>query len=1257
MARFVAQAWRSWNSARNVAFLVVLALTAGVGSITTIYTVVDALVLRPVPYAHGERFVAVIGGSRSDANSMSGLNLDDVQQYEQQVRSFDVFGCLKAGDFNLTSPGTPIHVIGVAVEPSLAGNLGVNPERGRWFRDAKASSVVLSHNLWVRIGSDPALTGKSAILNGRLYTVLGIMPAGFNLPLAGPYGEAQVDLWVPLDAFAKGANRAEGTCFCYARLRQGVTLGDARSEVVRIAAGIAKQSPATRSDYTARVDDLRELTNQQIRPVLRLLFVAASVLLLITCANVAGLLVARSLARVRETAVRVALGARLPQLALQYLFEGWFVALPGALAGVALSAALIRILIAFAGESSARVAAIAVDGRAFAFAVLIALAAGTLTSIAPLWQAVRTMPNDVLGEGVRSSAGVRSRRLSQTLVVSEIALAFVLLALSAVLVAELHRLTRVSPGFDPDHLITFQVTVAPEGLPGKVNHAAYQEKLVRAVQAIPGVIDAGFTNQLPLDGCCYSTAIFPEGAPPDAHTGQTISFLTVHPGYFRAARIPLRGGRYLNDRDNAENPPLPVVINQVAAGRYWPDTNPAGRLGHFGSPTGDLFQVVGIVGDVKNNGLDNATVAEIYLPAAAAPPSPLKFVARSPLPPPALSAAIRRAVLGVNASQPIDSVRMMSDIVSESMALKRAVSYVMLFFAGAALLMAAIGAYGVVSYSVGQRTVEFGTRMALGAAARDLLTLVVGSGMKTAAYGIAIGGAVSVAATWFVVRHFEIASGNGGAGRMDNPGVLPFVASTVVVTAVAVVSSWFPAWSATLVSPMAAIRNELGREPGLEWFRRWFAGFRGSASAGPAELGSEQTLIAEWVDASRRAASFREALDAALGSLCASLGSSSGLLLESVSPSDYRVAAAFPRDAEAGGPIPNRGLLMSRLRSYGAPLPVSAADLDAWDDWAAQHKPEYIPEIAVLRAAEIRLAAPLRTNKEILGVLLMGRRGKSDRYTQAEKHLLRGCADQFALMLENARLTDRMVEQEKLRRDVALAVEVQRRLLAQQALETPAASMAAHNLPARSVGGDYYDFLNLDGDRIGIALADVAGKGVPAALIMSVVQATLRVISSEPDTSLPQLATRMNHFLFRSTGSNSYATFFYAQFDARSRELRYVNAGHNPPFLFRVSGAGVEVQELPAGGTVIGLFPKAEYEEGLIALRPGDLLAVFTDGVTEALSPAEEEFGEERLKHLLRNVVHLAVDEISARIASELKSWIGDAAQYDDLTFVLLKVK
>jgi len=233
---------------------------------------------------------------------------------------------------------------------------------------------------------------------------------------------------------------------------------------------------------------------------------------------------------------------------------------------------------------------------------------------------------------------------------------------------------------------------------------------------------------------------------------------------------------------------------------------------------------------------------------------------------------------------------------------------------------------------------------------------------------------------------------------------------------------------------------------------------------------------------------------------------------------------------------------------------------------------------------------------------------------------------------------------------------VQKRLLPRQSLETAVVALAAVSLPARSVGGDYYDFLDLPGQRTAIALADVAGKGVAAALIMSVVQASLRVIASDPEISLPQLAAKLNHFLYRSTGSNSYATFFYAQLDEVKRELRYVNAGHNPPFLLR-AGPSASVEELLTGGTIIGMFPQARYEEGAVELRTGDVLAVFTDGVPEAQNPAEEEFGEERLKRLLGSVVHLPVEEMSLRISQELKDWIRDAAQYDDLTFVLMKVK
>jgi sigma-B regulation protein RsbU (phosphoserine phosphatase) len=258
-------------------------------------------------------------------------------------------------------------------------------------------------------------------------------------------------------------------------------------------------------------------------------------------------------------------------------------------------------------------------------------------------------------------------------------------------------------------------------------------------------------------------------------------------------------------------------------------------------------------------------------------------------------------------------------------------------------------------------------------------------------------------------------------------------------------------------------------------------------------------------------------------------------------------------------------------------------------------------------------------------------------------------------MLENARLTGRMIAQEKLSRDVQLASEVQKRLFPDKPPAAATVRLAGVSLPARSVGGDYYDFFDLGGGRIGIALADVAGKGVAAALIMSVVQASLRVLASEENNSLTAIAAKMNRFLHRSTGSNAYATFFYGEIDEQKRQLRYVNAGHNPPCLLRCA-ANQSIEELPAGGTVIGLFPQSVYEESTVALQPGDVLMAFTDGVPEALNPAEEEFGEERVKDLLRRVAYLDVDQMALAITSELRNWIAHADQYDDLTFILAKV-
>jgi serine phosphatase RsbU (regulator of sigma subunit) len=650
------------------------------------------------------------------------------------------------------------------------------------------------------------------------------------------------------------------------------------------------------------------------------------------------------------------------------------------------------------------------------------------------------------------------------------------------------------------------------------------------------------------------------------------------------------------------------------------------------------MRVVGIVGDVRNRGLGDATEAEAYLPNTATGMDPMHFVVRSRLPASTLVPETRRSLRSVAPSHPIYDVRTMREIILGSVINERLQSLLTAFFASAALLMAALGVYGVVSYAVRHRTVEIGTRMALGAVGRDVLRLVLGDGLRMAAYGIVIGGVVVVAAVFLLKSEiFGI--------RIDGP--LPFLLSTGIVAGIAALACFFPGWRATLVAPMAAIRDD----PGSLW-----SGARGLAkrvsgliAGSPDEAAvSEGALMAEFVDSSRHAESFRQAIQLALEALREAIGCQSAVLLEKSPGEVYRSVAT-------GCAVPAAGLLVGRLRGYPYPLPLTPGDFETWSRWAAAEKPGHTAEIESLRSSGAALAVPLLAKNGIAGILLLGPPVGRAEYGAAEKRALRNCAGQFALMIENARLTDRMVEQERLNRDLQLAVEVQKRLFPDKPPASATMALAGMSLPARSVGGDYYDFLDLGGQRIGIALADVAGKGVAAALIMSVVQASLRILATEENLSLATLAARMNRYLHRSTGSNAYATFFYGQIDERTRQLRYVNAGHNPPCLLRCA-ADQSIEELPAGGTVIGLFPQSSYEESAVDLRPGDVLIAFTDGVPEAQNPQEEEFGEERLEDLLRRSAHLPVGEIASMIASALKAWIDNAAQYDDLTFILVKV-
>jgi putative ABC transport system permease protein len=1209
------RAWRSWRSAKGVALLAVIALAVGIGSTTAIYTVVHTVLLKPLPYRDGERFVALYAASFAEPG-VASLNYPDVVEFSRRTHSFDVFGWFRNNQFNLTSPGRPEHIGGIQVTAGLANSLGVNPAMGRWFRDGDGYAVaVISSALADRLGGRSKILGQALALDRRPYTVLGVMPSWFRLPVGGPGVLTGNDIWLPLDPHVAAQDPISGIYFIYARRKPGVTFAAAQSDAKAAAAQIARQNPAGHPAYTAELDDLREVVTREIRPTLLLLFGAAGLLLLITCANVAGLLVARSVARSRNTAVQVALGATPLQLAREYFAEGLLLSVAGAAAGIFLSFALVQLVVALAAQFIPRADEIRVDGAVLLFALGAACLASVLFSLAPLWQAMRTQPHEVLTEGTRSSEGLRGRRLSQTLVIVEIAVAFTLLAASAVLIFQLDSLRRVQPGFDTNHLLTFQLDVPETQYGTAAQLLPYQKRLIHALEAIPGVENAALVSHVPVAGCCFTTTIYPEGRTIDPKAVQSISFLITDPGYWRTMRIPLLEGRLLNEHDTHENPVM-VVISRAGAKYYWPRGSAVGAYARMGGATGDRIRIAGVVADTRNQGLAKPPKPEMYISNAIFAVQRMHFMVRSARPESSLAPELRRAVESVEASQPIHNIQAVADIIGGSLSLERISSLLTGFFALAALLMATLGVYGVVAYSVRHRTVEIGTRMALGAVRGDVLGLVVGGGLKMAVYGVVLGGAAAVGATWLLLHSY----------RVESVDPLSFIYSTVLVAGLVALASFIPAWRATLLSPMVAIRNE----PGSMW--------QNATRPRPVSEGrplDEGMVMAEFTEAARRAESFPEAIRIALATLRETLDARSAELLENTA----------------------NGFLLSRLKFYTSAVTFTEEDFKAWREWAAAHKPGQLAEIKELEQTGARLAVAVRTKNEISGVLLLGAPVGREEYGAQEKRVLRSCAAQFALLLENARLTERVVEQEKLRRDVALAAEVQRRLLPEKSPETSLGGLAAVSLPARTVGGDYYDFFDAGDRRIGIALADIAGKGVAAALVMSVVQASLRVIAeegaAEGNISLPELAARMNRFLYRSTGSNSYATFFYAQIDEQTRELRYVNAGHNPPYLLRLA-AGIE--ELATGGTVIGMFPQASYEEAKVELQPGDVLVVFTDGVTEALSPGEEEFGEERLKELLRRVAHLPVAEISARISGELRDWISSAAQYDDLTFIVLKV-
>jgi predicted permease len=1282
-ARDVSHGLRALRRAPGFTAIAVLTLALGIGANTAIFSIVNGVILRPLGYPRPEQLIRVV--SDFPGLDVSWLSMPEYVEFRDLNRSFAHVGAFAIGGtqgngngawtgaVNLTAGDRPLRVRSALVDEHLLNALDVRPLHGRLFGPGETDArppvgqgggpiAILSYELWQTAFGGQPLVGRTVDVDGRPHEVLGIMPPGVDLMDHRP------EIWLPMGVHpAITRMRGSHILSVIGRLKDGVTLQQARAELdaflenwgPRIGAEpkthVPIGTPSRLGDHVLSFQPLQEAVVGDSRRAIWFLQAAVGLVLLIACANLANLVMARSESRRGEFAVRAALGATRGRLLRQTMTEGVLLSLAGAGLGVLVAAVGVRAVVLTFPASLPRTSDVTIDVSVLVFAFAVALATGMLFGLAPVaQQQARDLMTALKEGGERGAKSAGRYRVRRALVVAEVALAVVIVIGGGLLFRTVWNLARVDPGFDRSRLVTFTVTLPPAKSYSGGRAGAYQ-RLLEALRAVPGVQAATAMSGVPLTRTLQAFGTGIENYKnADGQAGEVIDYFQfVMSDYFETMGIPIVAGRGFDATDMVSGGRV-VVINEALANRVWKGKDPIGQRirpnlqNMIGTVVNPWHTVVGVAGDVKQGGVDRESGTEFYLfvdqpgppvdgttePWVTTAPISMHVALRTTVPPAALSQTLERVVRQTDPAVPVERLRDMDAVFAESIQRPRLLAWLLGGFAGLALLLAAIGTFGVLSYMVAERRREIGVRMALGAARGSILALVMRQGLLLTLAGLAAG----LAGAFALNR--VIASLLFGVQPTD-PMTLGATVVTIMLTAVAACAT--PAWRAAAVSPMTAIRDEsepLWRAAGVT-LRRAIQEL--AADAGPSTVPSV-TLIDEFTGLVQRSESFPEALRVALPALGERVGARFITLLEKT-PDEYR---------GDGISIPARGVLVNRLTHYRHPLPLTASDFEAWLRWAREVRPEHVAEIERLESTGARMAVALRTKRGIVGVLLLAPSGAREAFTPAERQVLSSAAEVFALMIENARLNDRALEQEKVRRDLALAAEVQRRLLPPEPPAFAAGTMAAFTMPARAIGGDFYDFVDLPDNRIGIALADIAGKGIAAALLTSVVQASLRVISAEGDVPPAQLAGRMNRFLHRSTASNGYATFFYARLDPGARRMRYVNAGHNPPYLVRRTEAGVEVTELSVGGMVLGLFPDVEYEDAEVEIVTGDLFVTFTDGVTEARNPGGEEFGEERLKDLLRQSVGAPAGTVSSMLADRMREWIGGAEQHDDLTFVVV---
>ncbi len=804
----------------GITFVVILALALGIGANTAIFSVVDAVLLRPLPYDQSDQLVFLNETAKSmDEISISYPNFTD---WRDQNKVFEKIGVYNRGSYNLTGVGEAERITTAQMSADLFAALRANPELGRLYTNDEDKPegtpvVVLSYGLWQRrFGGQPGILNQQLTLNGKSYTVIGVMPQGFQFP-------SRAEMWVPVGQLSGQASwKSRGNhpgLYGVARLKPGVSLEQAQAEMNLIGSNLEKQYPNDIAGNGIQVRQMKELFVGDVRRPLWVLFAAVAFVLLIACANIANLLLARAQSRQKEMAIRSAMGAGRWRIARQLLTESVLLALIGGTLGMLVAQWGIKLILYISPDAIPRSREISLDWRVLAFTIGLSFVTGVLFGLVPALQAGVVDVHETLKETGRGTS--RKHWLRSSLVVVEVATTLVLLIGAGLMIRSFYRLQNVNPGFSYDHLTSFTIALPRAKYASPEQRHQFFSRLLEDLRQLPGVEHTAAASGLPLGNNGWQTSFTVEGQPPPA-PGQTplMEACLVTPDYFRVMSIPLKSGRFFDDHDDRssiagkdlsdlnENEMEMAALNSIIvdeefARRYWPNEEPVGkriRMGGGTEPRAPLLTVVGVVGRVKMEGLSqDSRRVQGYFPYAQTPGGGMTVIIKAAGDPNQLIAGARQQVKAIDPDQPIYGVRTMDEIRAESVAPEKLNLTLLSIFAGIALVLAIVGIYGVMSYSVTQRTHEIGIRMAIGAEPRDVFKMIIGQGMILALIGVVLGLIGAFALTRLMTTMLF---------GVEPTDPLTFAAIAVLLTVVALVACYLPGRRATRVDPVVSLRYE-----------------------------------------------------------------------------------------------------------------------------------------------------------------------------------------------------------------------------------------------------------------------------------------------------------------------------------------------------------------------------------------------------------------------------------------------------------------